>query len=274
MGVFRNEVIAVDLGGTNLRVARVKGRKVVEYLKIKTPNDGGELVKDLFDSINKLMTKRVRGIGVSSPGPLLNGVIKNPPNLPLKNYNLRAALKKRFGLKVGVENDANCVAIAEQKLGFKGENFIILTLGTGIGGGAIINGDLYIGRGYAPELGHIILDRNKTLEVLWQDNRRFNKKCFGKSVLYKDLIHRDKDRLAKKVVKNSTNILGRGIGSLINVFDPEVVILAGGIRDAGPKFLKLIVSEAKKYILIPRKPNVKWSKLDHPGILGAALLVK
>ncbi len=270
--IKKNEVIAVDLGGTNLRVARVRNNKILQYVKRRTPKQRNKLIMALYDTIASLMTLNVKAIGVSSAGPLEAGIIKNPPNMPLHNFNMKEKLKKVFNKRVEVENDANCVAIAEAKLGCKKKNFVVLTLGTGIGGGVIINGDLYIGEGYASEPGHIILDRGMSFEQLWQENRRFCKKCFGRMVLFKDLVKR-KDRKAKKVLQQASVILGKGIGSLIDVFDPEVIILAGGVREAGGKFLDLIKEQAKKYTLIPRTTKIEWSKLEHPGTLGASLLV-
>ena len=78
-----------------------------------------------------------------------------------------------------------------------------------------------------------------------------------------------------EMILNKTSIyLGQGIASLINIFDPEVVILAGGVREIGNKFLDMIKKQAEKYVLIQRKVNIKWSSLEHPGILGASLLVR
>ena len=120
-------VIGVDLGGTHLRVSLIQDNKIVKYLKKQTPQEPKALIQELFNSVAELMEKGVKGIGVASPGPLKDGVIKNPPNLPLKNYNLKKELSKRFKKRVEVGNDADCVALAESRLGCKKRNFIILT---------------------------------------------------------------------------------------------------------------------------------------------------
>jgi len=140
-----SKVIAIDLGGTNLRVALVKDNKILKYIKKKTPKNKNDLLKEMVDSIFSLMTEDVKAIGVGSPGPLKNGIIQNPPNLPFRNFNLKKYLELQFKKRVVIENDAKCVAIAEANLGCRKKNFIILTLGTGIGGGIIINGKLYKG---------------------------------------------------------------------------------------------------------------------------------
>jgi len=266
------KVIAIDLGGTNLRVAIVYKNKITTYIKRPTPKTKNELLEVLFESIHLLMNHNIKGIGVSSAGPLLNGVIKNPPNLPLKNFDLGKALRKKFRTKVVVENDANCVAVAEAKIGCRKKNFIVLTLGTGIGGGIIVNRKLYTGQGYGGELGHIILEDCKDFETIWQEDKKLIYKYFKEDLMIKDLIAMNNEKSRKMLNKIADNF-GKGIGSLINVFDPEIVILSGGMKETGNRFLNMIKSHAKKYILIPTSTPIQWTRLDHPGILGAALLI-
>ena len=268
-----NKTISVDLGGTNLRVGLVKGKRVLKYLKEPTPKTKEELLKLMVDMISSVIDKDVRAIGVGSPGPLKEGIIKNPPNLPLRNFNLQKFLKRKFKRKVVVANDADVVAMSEAKYGVKKKNFIILTLGTGIGGGIIIDRKLFKGEGYAGELGNIIVSDGKTLEKIWQENRKKCIQCFGKPLMIKELLAR-KDRKAQKIIKEASLNLGQGIASLVNVFDPEVVVLMGGARETGNKFLNMIKKEANDHTLLPKKIKIQWSKIPHPGILGASLLVK
>jgi glucokinase len=269
------KVIAIDLGGTNLRVSLVNNNKIITYIKNKTPKNGKELIDLMFKNIELLMNKDIEGIGVASAGPLKDGIIKNPPNLPLKNYNLKAALKKRFKKRVEICNDAHCVALAETHLGVRKKNFIVLTLGTGVGGGIIINGKLYEGQGFGGEVGHIVLDDGKDFESLvgWKSIKELTRKAFGKELLISDLMN-IKSKKSKDILNKLTVYLGQGIGSLINVFDPEIVVLAGGVRDAGPSLLNMIKKQAKKYSILPRITPIQWSKLNHPGTLGASLLIK
>jgi len=255
-----SKIIAVDLGGTNLRVALLEGNKILKYIKKKTPKNQNKLLLEMCDSISRLITKDVKAIGVGSPGPLKNGIILNPPNLPFRNFNLKKFLQDKFKKRIVIENDAKCVAIAESKLGCKKKNFIILTLGTGIGGGIIINSQLYKGNGNAGEIGHIILDDGKDFETLWKEKGRQIKELFENN---------DKKKLERVAM-----YLGQGIGSLINIFDPEIIIIAGGVRENGEKFLKIIRKHVKKYQIIQRNVEIKFSKLEHPGILGAGLLAR
>lgn len=255
------KVIAVDLGGTNLRVALVKGKKVLRYDKRPTPKNRDDLLNLMVKMISEIIDKDVKGIGVGSPGPLANGIILNPPNLPFRNFNLKKFLQDKFKKRVIIENDAKCVALAELKYGCKKKNFIILTLGTGIGGGIIIDGGLYKGsHGYAGEINGLVIDDGKSFEKLWKEKEKKIKELFEK---------RDFNELEKV-----SKYLGQGIASLINVFDPEIVILMGGAREAGEPFLDMIKKHTKNYVVLPTIPDIKWSKLKHPGILGASLLVK
>jgi glucokinase len=163
-----NKIVALDIGGTNTRVALVKNGRVLKYLKKPTPKTKENFLKNIADMISSVIDKEVKAIGVGCPGPLANGVILNPPNLPLRNFNFKKFLEKRFRKKVVIENDAKCVALAELKLGCRKKNFIILTLGTGIGSGIVINGCVYKGsHGYAGEISGIILDKGKYFETLW-----------------------------------------------------------------------------------------------------------
>ena len=254
-----------------MRVSLIQNNKILKYIKEKTPKDKKGLLNLMEGLIKGLMSKDVIGIGVASPGPLIGGVIKNPPNLPLKNFNLKQYLQRKFRRKVEIANDASCVALAEAKLGVKKKNFIILTLGTGIGGGIVINHEVYEGQGYGGEVSGLVLN-NESFEGLWKKNRNYCKKCFGKRLPVRELLEMN-DKESKKIVEETVDILGKGIASLINIFDPEVVALSGGIRETGNKFLSKIKMSARKYVSLPRMPEIKWTGLEHPGSLGAGLLI-
>lgn len=266
------KIIAIDMGGTNLRIALIENRKILKYWKEKTPKTSQGIKVKLMELIEEYMSDEVKGIAVASPGPLKNGTIKNPPNLPLRNYHLRKELQKRFKVPAVVKNDADCVALAELTLGCRKKNFILLTLGTGIGGGVIINGQLYRGEGYAGELGHIILDDGKDFEALAASKRlkKVTIKAFGEMKLFHELM-KMKSPKAKKILNEFTEYYGQGIASLIHCFDPEVIILAGGIRECGDRFLGMIRAHSKRYFHLPKKTPILWSKLNHPGVLGASL---
>jgi len=272
------EIIAVDLGGTNLRIALIKNNKILKFIRKKTPKNKKKILDELTDSIQELMNKNVKGIGISYAGMIEYEIIKKSPNLPFKNFDLRKYLQKKFPKKIiKIENDANCVALAEAKLGAgkKKKNFFILTLGTGIGGGIIINEQLYKGNGYAGELGHILLDNEKDFESLSAGKavKRLSKKYYEKKFSVQELV-KINDSSSKKILNEISKYLGQGISNLITIFDPEIVILAGGITHGGKPFLNLIKKQTEKYMFLPRKVPIEYTKLKHAGILGAGLLIE
>jgi len=241
------QVIAVDVGGTNLRVALVEGKKILKLIKRKTPRDN--FVEELIKEISKLINSNVRGIGIGTPGFFDKGKFVNSPNLKIPG-NLIKIVERKFKKKVFVENDGNCVALAELKYGVKKKNFLVLTIGTGIGGGIVIDGKMYKGMGFAGEVGRMIINEGKDLEFFSGVN---GLKRFGG--------------------EKRAEYLGKGIANLINIFDPEVVVLSGGARYEGNKLLSKIKSEVKKYSLRKNVPIV-WSKIREPGVIGAGLLIR
>ena len=271
---MEKEVIAIDLGGTNLRVALVRGRKIVKLIKNKTSKTKEGILKEIFEGIANLMNSNVKGIGVGTAGPVFNGVLLNPPNLPFRNYNIKDILKKKFKTRVEVENDAHCVALAELKYGVRKKNFFVLTLGTGIGGGIIIDGKLYSRGGLGGEAGSIVLDRGENFESLagLKGIERLARKEFSREIDVKELVGM-KDKRAKNVLNVIFEYYAQGIASLINIFDPEIVVLAGGLSHNGNFLLNRIRKSVGKYIAYPKSYKIVASKLNEPGILGAALLL-
>jgi len=274
-----DKVIAVDLGGTNLRVSLVqivgKKRKILQYNKKPTPKTVDEIVNKMAEMIAEFDGKDVKGIGIASPGPLKDGIIKNPPNLPFRDFNLRKAIQEKFKKKVVVEHDAKCVAIAESKLGYRSTDFIMITVGTGIGGGIFVNGKLYKGEGYGGEIGHIILDHGSDFESLAASKalKRLTKQAFDNSNLRVSDLIKMNNKKAEAILDEISRYLGQGIASLINVFDPKIVVISGGMKENGEEFLERIRKQVKKYSILPKETPVKWTRLDHPGTLGASLLI-
>ncbi len=268
-----NKVIAVDIGGTNLRAGLVSGKKILKYVKTATPKTKKEFLDSLEEIISRVIIKDVKAIGVGSPGPLKNGIILNPPNLPLKNFNLKKFLENKFKKRVVIENDAACVALSESVYGVRKKNFVILTLGTGVGGGVIIGGKLYRGKGNAGELGHMIIDDQKDLEFYWKNYKKLSEKHFKRVLTINELCS-SRNKKAKKILSYVTTHLAEGIANLIDSFDPEVIILMGGAREAGKKFIDLVRRDVRRLAIIKDHPDIRWSRIKHPGILGASLLVK
>ena len=265
-------VIAFDIGGTSIRCSTVEDNKILEYYKIPTPKIKKEFLERIDELIKKLNSSKVSGIGVGIAGIIENGVVKNSPNLPLKNFDIKSYLEKKYLKKVYVSNDVNCFALAESILGVKSKNFILVAFGTGVGGGIVIDGKTYRGKGFGAEFGHMYFEGN-LWEKTWQENRMRIKKEFGDNLLFKELVKK-KDAKSKKILDDISESMAVGIASLINAFDPEVVVIGGGIREAGAPLLNMIKKKVSKYSFLPKKTPIVWTALDHPGTMGASLLVK
>ena len=264
-------VIAFDIGGTSIRCSIVKNNKIVEKVKVPTPKTQKLLLSEIDKLIDKYNSQKIKGIGVGIAGLIKDGKIGNAPNLALKNFDLKTYLKNKYHKKVEIGNDAECFALAESKLGVKKKNFILLTFGTGIGGGIVIDGKIYNGQGYGAEFGHMNFS-GKHWEALWQKTRKDIKKEYKENKLFKELI-KMKTPASSKILKEACNYMGQGVASLISAFDPEVVVIGGGIREADGPLLKMIKSATKEHSFLKKNTPIVWTKLDHPGTLGASLLV-
>lgn len=265
-------VIAFDIGGTSIRASTVENNKILEYYKIPTPKDKREFLERINELVKKLNSKKISAIGIAIAGVIENGVVKNSPNLGLKNFNIKSYLEKKYHKKVIVSNDVNCFALAESKLGVKGKNFILVAFGTGVGGGIVIGGKTYRGSGYGAEFGHMHIGPEIYWETTWQKIRDKIKKSYGDNILFKELIKMKTDK-ANKLIDEVTDCIGMGIASLVSAFDPEIVVIGGGIREAGTPFLDIIKKKVKKYSFLPKSTPVVWTALEHPGTMGASLLV-
>ena len=280
--------IGIDIGASKILGILLSKNKILKEKTIATPKTKREFLKKLSFLIEDLSQGiSLKGIGVSVCGPVCNDKIIKAPNLcylekiPLKNW-----LQKKFKVKVKIENDLNCFLIAEKKLGVLKDkkNAILLGLGSGVGGAILIEGKIYKGAfQQAGEIGHCIVNFSPpishysllTIEDLCSE-KWFKKNKFGNS---KELFERakKKDKEAKRIFKEYGKNLGIVIANLVNIFDPEIILLCGGISNASCFFLKETKLMAKKLIISPiAKKNLKISlaKLKEKGAaLGATFLI-
>lgn len=224
---------------------------------VPVPKNKKSFLAVLEEKISDTIAKnKVAGIGVGLPGitDIKNGVLVKSLHLPfLNNWNAKKFFKK-FGLPAKFDNDSRCFLIAETNLGAGKayKNIAAMTIGTGIGGGLMIDGKIYYGRGGAGEFGHVIIDDKKTLE---------------------DLGAKD----AFRKMGNRSHIIGVGIANIINSFDPDMVILGGGGVFRGGVDMKKVKEVARKNIMSPisKKTKIVKGKLgENAQAIGAALLFK
>ncbi len=308
--------IGVDLGGTFIKIGIVSEKgKIVKKVEIASNADEGpkEVVKQLKKGIELILLnnkKKIEGIGIGSPG-LINskkGIVENPPNFPgWKKLNLKKIIQKEFLTLTEIENDANAAAVGELIYGSgkKLKSFLMVTLGTGVGGGIIFNKKIYRGdSGAAGEVGHITIDYNGTpckcgsigcIETFIGNNymiQRIKKelKQYPKSSVLKlvdgdtkkitpRIIHEAAlldDEFAKSVITDTGVKLGHALASVINVLDIANIIVGGGISGFGELLFESLEQSIKERVLIPIKARVKVrpAKLrNEAGIKGASALV-
>lgn len=276
-------IIGVDLGGTNIKFGLVDNGKIIRKIKMKTEASKGvsNIMKKMITGISLVKEGyKIEGIGIGSPGPLdyKRGIIINPPNLPFKNFNLKKAIQEKFKTKVEVENDAKCATLAEKKYG-KGKhlkNFIVLTIGTGVGSGIILDGKLYHGNMFATEIGHMIIRDYKDVEDLVSGTaiELRAKKIFGKGIEARDLVISAKsgNKKARRLVDDIAKDLAITFTNITHIFDPELIIINGGVKEAGNYLFDKAKKEMSKLTMF--EGRIVLSDLENAGILGAASLIK
>src|SRR6266498_6047722 len=248
-------VIGVDLGGTKILAGVVdRESRVLRRVEHPTPvSSQAELLSRLEAVVEELLSDNgvaALGFGIPSTVDQVRGRAVFSTNLPLADLDFRDRMQERFGLPVGIDNDANAATIAEWVVGAgRGtRHMVMLTLGTGIGGGLILDGRPYRGSvGAAAELGHIVIQHDGPpcqgvctgrghLEVLASGTAadRAAAEILGAGSHARDLVAaaRDGNDAALEAMREIWRRLGAGIGSLVNIFNPELVVLGGGFSSA------------------------------------------
>ncbi len=310
--------LGVDLGGTNIAAAVVdENYKILATGKTKTnlPRPETEIADAVFEAgilavkNAGLSLNDIREVGVGTPG-IVNpktGMVCYSCNLDFKNTNLGALLEERFGRRVFLENDANAAALGEQLAGAgKGaDDFIAITLGTGVGGGVILNGKILSGSNSAGgELGHIVIVKDgetcgcgrngcwesyASVTALIRQTKAAMQK--NKDSLMWSLVGGDINRVsgktsfdamrmcdeaAKQVVKEYCDYVACGLTNIINIFQPDVLCIGGGISKEGETLVAPIREyvEREKYSKnVEKQTIIKAAELGNDaGIIGAAFL--
>ena len=255
---MKKNVIGIDIGGTKIRGVVFDGKKVLKELEIKTPDNLFDFEKNLLKLTDFLSANvKVYAVGVGMAGliDLKTGVVKHSPNIKfIKDFQLEKFFKLNGYKNVKIDNDAKCFVRAENMLGQgKGlKNMVGITLGTGIGGGIVINGEIYRGKRFgAGEFGHMMLGKDQTIENAFQKARD------------------------KKDNKALAEIIGVLFTNIYRALDPDFLILGGGVAtDKSRNFINQAKVFCKNnlatYKIEPK--NIVISKLKSSGALGAALL--
>jgi glucokinase len=285
-------VIGVDLGGTKIAAGVVgRGGGVSERHERPTPTASqDELLAGLDAMIEDLLGDGIGGIGIGIPSRIdqRTGRAEGSVNIPLADLAFRDRMERRFGLPVAIENDANAAALAEWMLGAGrgASDMLMLTLGTGVGGGLVLDGKPF--RGWA-EFGHIVVAYDGPpcqgtctgrghLESLCSGvaadaAARF---AFGAESNARDLVERARagDERAREVLAEIGRHLGAGIGSLVNVFRVELVVIGGGFAAAGDLLFEPALEIVRREVLEPLGELVRIVPArmgGDSGLVGAGL---
>lgn len=308
--------IGVDLGGTSIKLGIVtQSGKIIKKLSLRTEAEKGpkKVIGNIIAGISKLTEKskyKISGIGIGCPGVVTpgKGIVENPPNFPgWEKVNIKKIISQEFKKPVFVDNDANAAAIGELIFGSgkKFKSFIMITLGTGVGGGIVINRKIYHGDfGAAGEIGHISIDFNGPKcncgsygcieayagNLYLRERVRTELRKHPESKIWK-LINNDLskvsprnvqlaaetgDAFAKSVIDELGVHLGSAFASLCNVLDISVFIIGGGIAGFGNPLFESIKRTISKRVMAPIRPRVKVlpARLKNDaGIKGASALV-
>ena len=287
-------VIGVDVGGTKMLAGQVaRDGSVRRSVEVPTPTSGQqELLAELDALVEGLEVDRAAAIGIGVPMNLdrKTGIGLGAVNLPLRSLDIAGHLRERFGLPVGVENDGNAIALAEWRVGAgRGTtNLVALALGTGVGGGLVLDGKLY--RGWA-ELGHVVVDADGPpcqgnchgrghLEALatGEAAERAAVELWGAAADSHRLVREalDGNAAALSALERIGHYLGLAIGSFANIFAPELVIVGGGFGLAAWELLREpAVAAARREALQPADEELRIVRAelgDDSGLVGAGLV--
>jgi glucokinase len=309
--------VGVDLGGTNLRVAALDEQgNQIEQIRIATLRKRGrdDVIDRLCKGILELAERwkssyELAGIGVGIPGiiNMKEGILVFSPNFPgWENYRIQAQIMRKINSPIFLENDANAAALGEKWMGSGKDvdNLCFLTLGTGVGGGLILNGKIWHGKiGMAAELGHttvyadgrscncgnhgclesyasatgVVRSAQELLDS-GQASPGLKEAAAKKGELTSAIIYRlaaQGDPSSRKIYEGVGIALGIAIGNFINTLDIDTFVLGGGVVDAWNAFAPSLFEEVKKrsyiYARDPRR-ILKSSLGDQAGIFGAACL--
>jgi glucokinase len=286
-------VIGLDLGGTKILTGVVHRDGHVEHRREHPTPTGSqdELLAGIDEAVEELLSDQIAALGFGLPSPIdqRTGRALQAVNIPLADIDFRPRMAERFGLPVGIENDANAAAYAEFHFGAARdvENMVMLTLGTGCGGGAVVDGQLF--RRWA-EFGHMVIDYDGIpcqgsctgrghLEpyVTGVAATKLAQEEFGPAVDAHRLVRlaQEGEPRAIEILDGIGRRLGAGIGTLVNIFDPELVVIGGGFAAAGDFVLEPAREVLRREALAgagERVPIVRAELGTAAGMIGAGLV--
>tara|TARA_Y100000739_G_scaffold223758_1_gene227117 strand:+ start:546 stop:1436 length:891 start_codon:yes stop_codon:yes gene_type:complete len=295
-------LLGIDLGGTKIEGIVLKSKENPEEVirhRVDTEEEKGysqviSNIKSLVDSIENRINHKFNKLGIGTPGTIdpETGLLKNSNSQCLNGMPIQKDLSKTLGKTILIQNDANCFALAETLLGSvkdqypNAKNVFGIIIGTGVGGGVIIDGKtLYGSQGIGGEWGHTIVTDNgdkcycgkrgcvetvisgRALQIYYN-------KISGKKLKFEEIYAiKNSDSNAKKTLERLIKYFGKGLSNVVNIIDPEVIVLGGGLSNIDELYTEGY-NELKKYVFNPtfKTPLLKPKLGDSAGVYGAALL--
>jgi glucokinase len=269
--------VGVDLGGTNVRAGLVQNGRIVSLHKRPISSRAGQeiILEEIFETIQAVIQPNVSGIGICTPSLVKDGVVYSVANIPSwREVPLQKLLQKRFGVSALVNNDAKCFALGEFHYGIgRGhQNLVGLIVGTGLGSGVIIGGKLYTGtNGGAGEIGHTPY-RGQDYEHYCSG--RFFQREFGLDAAEIQKRAAEGDLKAAEMLATFGDAFGDVMMAILYAYDPEIIVLGGGVSAAYPYFEKRMREklQAFKFQNALKRLKIAQTKKPHIAILAAAAL--
>ncbi len=290
--------LGIDMGGTMIKILLVRdGEKLYEQT-VPTPRDSAESIVSFIVEKYRELSKsyEIDRIGMGVPGVVSGGLVE-ADNLPIHAYPMYERLKEQIDIPIAIDNDANCAALAEAKLGGRVyDNLVTVTIGTGIGGGIVLDGEIRRGRGGMGEICHMSIEATggemctcghrgcwehyaSTTALVRSAERAAAE---GEGSYLHELYRENGDKLngilifkalkaecqvTKKVFSEYLDRLAVGIKNIVYIFDPDAVVLAGGITKDGDLFIDELTKRVNTSV-----PIIISTLQNEAGAYGAAML--
>ena len=295
-------VVGIDVGGTQIKFGLVENGNIIKSMELGT--NAFDIIRQLCNGARELVQSSgkawedVDGIAIGFPGMVINSIVMDSPNVSLQNCNLKEILEKELGKYVVVKNDAEMATLAEHKLGAGAdcENMVMITLGTGVGGGIIVNRKLYVGTGGAGELGHILFERNGracscgrkgcaeqyvsmvALDKLAKDIMvGYPNTCVdfnGDGVVFASEVikaYKKNDACAIAIAERFVDDLTQYLLDLCNIFRPNRIVIGGGVTHA-PELIDMVARNCRRleygYKNSPKVDILAAQLGNKAGVLG------
>lgn len=306
-------VIGIDLGGTKITtaIADLAGELIEKTTLATGAKEGEEVVMErIIQSVEMvleasgLMLEEVRAIGIGAPGPLDSetGSIITTPNLPFRNFSLTQPLTRHFGVPAFLDNDGNVAAIGEWLFGAgKGyRNVLYMTVSTGVGGGAVLNGRSYHGsRSNALEIGHMTIEPSSPHQCNCGNHGDVEALCSGTAISKRAMEairagrstsltrhevvtsyevyqgYKEGDELSIEILTQAWKYLGIAVANLILVFDPDVIAIGGGVSKIGSDMFDAVKASAQDHcfdFMFDSVQIVPTALAQDTGVIGAVAL--